>query len=43
MDVIDRMASDGVEPNELTESVVSSKRSLRAYLRKTLLNGGDDF
>jgi hypothetical protein len=36
MDVIDRMADDGVEPDELTVGIVSRKRNLRAYLRKRL-------
>lgn len=36
LDVIDRMADDGVEPDEMTVAVCSRKRSLRAYLRKRL-------
>jgi pentatricopeptide repeat protein len=34
LDVIDRMADDGVEPDEMTVAVVAKKRNLRAYLRK---------
>lgn len=34
MDVIDRMADDGVEPDEFTVAAVARKRSLRSYLRK---------
>lgn len=33
-DIIDRMESDGVEPDEFTEEVVSKRRVLRTYLRK---------
>ncbi|GBF93188.1 hypothetical protein Rsub_05920 [Raphidocelis subcapitata] len=36
LDVIDRMADDGVEPNEYTVAAVARKRSLRSYLRKRL-------
>ncbi|GLC43558.1 hypothetical protein PLESTF_001283800 [Pleodorina starrii] len=36
-DIIDRMAADGVEPDEFTEEVVARRRVLRSYLRKTLL------
>ncbi|GFR48255.1 hypothetical protein Agub_g10120 [Astrephomene gubernaculifera] len=36
-DIIDRMAADGVAPDELTEEVVAKRRVLRSYLRKTLL------
>jgi pentatricopeptide repeat protein len=36
LDVIDRMAADGVAPDELTLAAVARKRSLRAYLRKRL-------
>lgn len=36
MDVIDRMADDGVEPDEMTVGIVSRKRNLRAYLRRKL-------
>lgn len=35
LDVIDRMADDGVEPDEFTVATVSRKRNLRAYLRET--------
>ncbi|GIL55601.1 hypothetical protein Vafri_11147 [Volvox africanus] len=36
-DIIDRMAADGVEPDEFTEEVVARRRVLRSYLRKTFL------
>jgi hypothetical protein len=36
-DIIDRMAADGVEPDDFTEEIVSKRRVLRSYLRKTLL------
>jgi pentatricopeptide repeat protein len=36
LDVIDRMADDGVDPDEMTIAVCSRKRQLRAYLRKRL-------
>eukprot|EP00197_Chlamydomonas_leiostraca_P010531 CAMPEP_0202866914 /NCGR_PEP_ID=MMETSP1391-20130828/8427_1 /ASSEMBLY_ACC=CAM_ASM_000867 /TAXON_ID=1034604 /ORGANISM="Chlamydomonas leiostraca, Strain SAG 11-49" /LENGTH=195 /DNA_ID=CAMNT_0049546903 /DNA_START=128 /DNA_END=716 /DNA_ORIENTATION=- len=36
-DVVDRMANDGVEPNEFTEAAVAARRSLRSYVRKVLL------
>lgn len=36
MDVIDRMADDEVEPDEMTISICSRKRYLRSYLRKRL-------
>jgi pentatricopeptide repeat protein len=36
MDVIDRMAEDGVDPDEMTVGIVARKRNLRAYLRKRL-------
>ncbi|KXZ55042.1 hypothetical protein GPECTOR_3g201 [Gonium pectorale] len=36
-DIIDRMAADGVEPDEFTEEVVAKRRVLRSYLRKTIL------
>ncbi|KAG2493990.1 hypothetical protein HYH03_007917 [Edaphochlamys debaryana] len=36
-DIIDRMAADGVEPDEFTEEVVARRRALRSYLRKALL------
>lgn len=36
-DIIDRMAADGIEPDEMTEDVVARRRVLRSYLRKTLL------
>jgi pentatricopeptide repeat protein len=36
LDVIDRMANDGVEPDALTLAAVARKRTLRAYLKKRL-------
>ncbi|KAI8470632.1 MAG: hypothetical protein J3K34DRAFT_419810 [Monoraphidium minutum] len=36
LDVIDRMAADGVEPDDMTLSICGRKRQLRAYLRKQL-------
>lgn len=33
-DIIDRMLTDEVEPDEFTEAAVASKRTLRTYLRK---------
>lgn len=33
--VIDRMAEDGVQPDEFTMEVVAAKKVLRSYLRKT--------
>lgn len=33
-DIIDRMHTDEVEPDEITMAAVASKRTLRAYLRK---------
>ncbi|KAF5833392.1 hypothetical protein DUNSADRAFT_10298, partial [Dunaliella salina] len=33
-DIIDRMHTDEVEPDEFTEAAVASRRTLRAYLRK---------
>ncbi|GLI60448.1 hypothetical protein VaNZ11_002603 [Volvox africanus] len=36
-DIIDRMAADGVEPDEFTQEVVARRRVLRSYLRKTFL------
>ena len=39
MDVIDRMAADGVAPDERTLQVVARKRNLRSYLRKQLGGG----
>lgn len=36
-DVIDRMADDGVEPDEFTEGAVAARRALRSYIRKKLL------
>lgn len=35
-DVIDRMISNGVVPDEFTEQIVSKKRALRSYLKKSL-------
>jgi pentatricopeptide repeat protein len=32
--VLDRMAADGVEPDEYTDAVVGRKRVLRSHLRK---------
>jgi hypothetical protein len=34
MDVIDRMAKDGVEPDGSTYDIAQPRRSLRAYVRK---------
>jgi len=33
-DVLDRMANDGVEPDDVTRELVARKRSLRSYYRK---------
>ncbi|MEW5302614.1 MAG: hypothetical protein WDW38_008014 [Sanguina aurantia] len=35
-DVIDRMISNGVVPDEFTEQIVAKKRALRSYLKKSL-------
>lgn len=34
-DIIDRMVSDDVEPDEFSLETVAKKRALRSYLRKT--------
>lgn len=34
LDVIDRMAADEVEPNEITWELAGRKRSWRSYMRK---------
>ena len=33
-DVIDRMAADGVEPDEFSAEVVAKRKVLRSYLKK---------
>lgn len=34
LDVLDRMADDGVEPDEVTFSITSKKRAWRSYMTK---------
>jgi pentatricopeptide repeat protein len=36
LDVIDRMADDGVEPDDVTWELAAKKRVLRSYMRKVL-------
>lgn len=43
MDVLDRMAADGVQPDDFTEAIVSRKRAMRAYMRKRLLADADGY
>jgi pentatricopeptide repeat protein len=35
LDVIDRMAAEGIEPDSLTLDIVARKRTWRSYMRKT--------
>lgn len=34
LDVLDRMADDGVEPDDMTYEIVARKRAWRSYMRK---------
>jgi pentatricopeptide repeat protein len=36
LDVIDRMADDGVEPDEFTYELAARKRAWRSYMRKVM-------
>lgn len=36
LDVIDRMADDGVEPDDITWDLAAKKRQWRSYMRKVM-------
>jgi pentatricopeptide repeat protein len=36
LDVIDRMADDGVEPDDITWDLTAKKRQWRSYMRKVM-------
>lgn len=36
LDVIDRMAADGVEPDDITWDLAARKRTWRSYMRKLM-------